>query len=55
MSVYLASPLFGVFITDRVLIAVTDHVLLLLCSLTVFAIMKNSDRLVRLSENYGLL
>lgn len=55
LSVYLASTLFGVFITDRVLIAVTDHVLLLLCTLTVFAIMKNSDRLVRLSENYGLL
>ncbi len=55
MLVYLVSTLSGVFVTDRVLITVTDHVLLLLTVLTVLAIIKNPDRLVRLSENSGLL
>ena len=55
MLVYLTSTLAGIFLSDRMLIAITDHVLLLLTTLTVLAIMKNSDRLVRLSENSGLL
>ena len=55
LLVYLASTLSGAFITDRALIVLTDHILLLLTILTGLAIIKNSDRLVRLSENSGLL
>ncbi len=55
MAVYLASTLLGVFLSDRILITLTDHILMLLTVLTVLAIIKNSDRLVRLSENSGLL
>lgn len=55
LVIFLAATLLGTVFTDRVLITVTDHVLLLLTILTLLAIIKNSDRLVRLSENGGLL
>ena len=55
LTVYILATLLGTFVRDRLLISVTDLILLLLSILTLLAIIKNSDRLCRLSENYGLL
>ncbi len=55
LIIFLGATLLGTVFTDRILITVTDHVLLLLTVLTILAIIKKSDRLVRLSENGGLL
>ena len=55
MLVYVGATMLGVFFSDRFLITVTDYVLMALTVLTTLAIIKNSDRLHRLSENSGLL
>lgn len=55
LIVFLAATMLGAVLSDRVLVAVTDHILFLLTTLTLVALIKNSDRLVRLSENGGLL
>ena len=55
LVVYVAATLSGTFVRDRLLITVTDYLLLLLTVLTILAIIKNSDRLYHLSESFGLL
>jgi AGCS family alanine or glycine:cation symporter len=55
MLIYVGATLLGVPFSDRLLIFLTDHVLMALSLITLVAIIKNSDRLCRLSENSGLL
>ena len=52
---FFASSLLGVFLPEAVIILVTDSVLFLMSVLTLLALMKNSERIVFLSEQYGLL
>ena len=54
MLIYVGATLLGVFFSEHILITVTDYVLMTLTILTTCAVIKNSDRLRRLSENAGL-
>ena len=54
MLIYVGATLLGVFFSEHLLITVTDYVLMTLTVFTTCGVMKNSDRLRRLSENAGL-
>ena len=51
----LAFVLFGVFISEDALISLVDLVLFLMSLISLSAIIKSSERIVHLSEQYGLL
>ncbi len=55
LPLFLLSCALGCFIPSEMLISVTDSVLLLMCIPTLAVLIKSSDRLVSLSEQYGLL
>lgn len=52
---FVASAAVGFFAPSRYLITVTDYLLFFMSLLTLSALIKNSERVVRLSEQYGLL
>lgn len=52
---FIAALLFGSLLPESILILASDYILFFLTLISLFAISKNSDRLVRLSENEGLI
>ena len=54
-ALFVFSVFIGFVISESVLISATDILLFFMSLLTLFALIKNSERIVVLSENYGLL
>ena len=52
---FISSLLFGSLLPENTLIYLSDYILFFLTLISLFAITKNSDRLIRLSENTGLI
>ena len=55
LSLFLAFSFFGVFVKGDILVGITDVLLFFLSSISLFTLMKNSDRIVALSEKSGLI
>ncbi len=54
-AVFLAAVFSGYYLSDRFLITVTDYLLFFMTVMTLLAILKSSERIVSLSEQYKLL
>ena len=52
---FLISAFTGFFISSKMLIEISDYILFFMTVLTLLTLIKNSERLVALSEKYGLL
>lgn len=54
-ALFFASLIFGTFIPESLLVLLVDCVLFMMSVLTLLTLIKNSERIVFLSEQYGLL
>lgn len=52
---FFAFLLFGALVPESILVPIVDSILFLMSLLTLFTLIKNSERIVFLSEQYGLL
>ena len=55
LTLFLSSVLSGTFVSSEILIVISDYLLFFLSVLSLFALIKNSDRLRYLSESEGLI
>ena len=55
MAVFMSFASLGCFVTGDFLIGVTDMILLFMSLISLSALMKNSDRIMLLSESSGLV
>ncbi len=52
---FISALFFGSLLPEKILITLSDYILFFLSLISLFAITKNSDRLIRLSEDSGLI